>query len=101
MNTGNQRSLQHQNQHISREPRGDSEVNERETKKDCQDVDHGRCENVNIRIFRTPIVAPKRRNCGTRSNRNRAISVSIPANAPASVKSVAMKTKVPAAGPKT
>src|SRR3954447_7260506 len=96
-----QRSLHDQNQHVGREPRGNSEVNERKTKENRQDIDHDWREKVKIRMLSMPIAVPKRRNCGTRSNRNRAISVSIAANATASARSVATKTNAPAAGPKT
>src|SRR5260221_3051819 len=99
MNTGNKRSLQDQNQHVGREPSGNGKVNERKTKKNRQDIDHGRRENVKIRILRMPIAVPKRRNCGTRTNRNRAISVSMAANATASARSVATKTSRPTAEP--
>src|SRR5260370_38958651 len=101
MHTGNQRSLHDQNQDVGRQPRGNSEVNERKTKKNRQDIDHGWWEKVKIRMLSIPIAAPKRRNCGTSTNRNRAISVSISANAKASARSVATNTSAPATGPKT
>src|SRR5258708_17928885 len=101
MNTGNKRSLHDQNQHVGREPVGNSEVNERKTKENRQDIDHGWREKAKIRMLRMPIAVPKRRNCGTRTTRNPTISVSIAANDTARARSVPTKTNAPAAGPST
>src|SRR5260370_18822222 len=95
MHTGNQRSLHDQNQDVGRQPRGNSEVNERKTKKNRQDIDHGWGEKVKIRMLSMPIAAPKRRNCGTSTNRNRAIRASISAKAKASARSVETNPRAP------
>src|SRR5258708_14319354 len=101
MNTGDKLSLHDQNQHVGREPLSNGKANERKTKKNRQDIDHGRLEKAKIRMLKMPIAVPKSRNCGTRTNRNRAISVSIAANATATARSVATKTRRPTLWPNT